>query len=85
MIQFKPEKRELAINDSGIQTSIGKHNKLIPWGDVAEIREERGAIVIQGRNLNSFIVPNRAFDDENQRKQFGDLASAMLKANVSKS
>lgn len=85
MIQFKSEKRQLAINASGIQTSIGKYNKLIPWNEVAKIRDEGGAIVIQGRNLNSFIVPSRAFHGEDQRKQFRDFASAMLNADVSKS
>ena len=85
MAQFKLQTRLLTIDDDGIETSIGTHHKLIPWREVAEIRVEDATLVIQAINLNSFIVPERAFNNDDHRKRFGEQAFAMLKANVGKS
>jgi hypothetical protein len=77
MVMFKPQTRVLTVGDEGIATTIGKRNASIPWGEIASVRSnDDGALVIQRRNLNAFIVPTRAFETPESRSSFEDFVRA---------
>jgi hypothetical protein len=77
MVMFKPQMRVLTVDDEGIATTIGKRNGSVPWGEIASVgNNDDGALVIQGRNLNAFIIPTRAFDTPESRSSFEDFVRA---------
>jgi hypothetical protein len=76
MLMFKPQQRVLTVGEEGIATKIGRHNKLVAWAEIANVRDEGKALVIQGRNLNAFIVPARAFDSPDERLSFEEFVKA---------
>jgi hypothetical protein len=78
MLMFKPQMRVLTVDDDGIATTIGRHNKSVPWADIAEVQNNGEALVIQGRNLNAFIVPARAFDRPDERLSFEEFVRARV-------
>jgi hypothetical protein len=77
-VMFKPKERILELNEQGLKTSIGSHHATIPWKRVLSVVDHGAAFVIQGVNLNAFIVPNRAFRSSEKRAQFLDFAAAHL-------
>jgi hypothetical protein len=70
MLMFKPQVRVLTVDDDGITTTIGRHNKSLAWAEIADMQNNAGALVIQGHNMNAFIVPERAFDTPEERLSF---------------
>ena len=80
MLMFKPQMRVLTVDDDGITTTIGRHDKSVTWAEIAEVQDSGEAIVIQGRNLNAFIVPTRAFDSRDQRLSFEEFVKAHAQA-----
>lgn len=74
MFMFKPQTRVLTVDEDGIVTTIGKLNGSIAWSEIASVRNnDDGALVIQRRNLNAFIVPRRAFNSPEARSSFEDF------------
>jgi hypothetical protein len=69
-IKFKPSVRTLAIDESGLSTSIGKLSATRTWKEIATIEDNGKEIVIVGRNRNAFIVPMRAFQTDKAREEF---------------
>jgi hypothetical protein len=80
MLMFKPQMRVLTVDDDGIATTIGRHNKSLAWAEIADVQDNGGALVIQGRNLNAFIVPARAFDTPGERLSFEEFVRAHAQA-----
>lgn len=78
MLKFKPEVRTLAVDGEGIATTIGKRSATIPWAEIADVREDGDALIIQRRNLNAFIVPARAFRSAEAKLQFRDFVKAKV-------
>lgn len=69
-LRFKPQERSLEIDPMGLRTSIKSSSKAYSWSDVASIDEGIGHIIITLKNLNAFIIPSRAFADEEARNEF---------------
>jgi hypothetical protein len=77
MLMFKPQTRVLTVDDDGIVTTIGRHkNKSVAWAEIAEVRDNGEALVIQRRNLNAFIVPARAFGSPDEKRSFEEFVRA---------
>lgn len=70
LLRYKPEMRELTVNDEGIRTSIGRRRADIPWNDVAALDVQDDALVIRRSDLNGLIVPARAFATHEERAEF---------------
>jgi hypothetical protein len=66
-IMFKPQVRTLVLDRNGIRTTIGKKTGTISWQEIESVRDSEGTIVISRKNLNAFLVPQRAFQSEQER------------------
>ena len=70
-IMFKAKERILSVNEKGIYTEIGKIKKQIGWHEVSKIEEAPHAILISRKKSgNAFIVPDRAFQSQQEREVF---------------
>jgi hypothetical protein len=80
---YKPRQRRLFVNATGIDTSIGELSAKRSWKDISAIYDQHefiaavvaggiplGPFWIRTRNGNSFVVPNRAFRDVQERQAF---------------
>jgi hypothetical protein len=83
MLRFKPQVREVMLNEEGITTSIGRRTGDIPWKDVAALDFDESSIVIRGANLNALIIPNRAFSSPEGRAKFETFVRAHANADGS--
>ena len=61
LIQFKPQERVLTFDEHGASTTIGPKSGTVLWRDVARIDDIGGIIAITRKNVNAFLIPNRAF------------------------
>ena len=74
-IMFKPKERMLSANETGIYTEIGKIKKQIGWNEISKIEEDSQAILItRKKSGNAFIVPDRAFQSQQEREAFYKFA-----------
>lgn len=73
-IRFKRAARSLTINPRGLSTSIGKISASRLWNEVESVDERGGVVVITGKNQNAFIVPTRAFLNDDARREFCEAA-----------
>jgi len=62
MLMFKPQKRTLTVDSTGISTVIGQRGQTLAWNEIASVRNDETALIIQRHNLNAFIIPARAFE-----------------------
>jgi hypothetical protein len=76
MLMFKPQMRVLTVDDDGIATKIGRHDKSVTWAEIADVQNNGEALVIRNRKLNAFIVPARAFDSPDERLLFEKFVRA---------
>ena len=74
LLMFKPKRRTLSINDTGIETTIGKKSAKRAWKDIKSVSEENGYLILLCRNGNAFIVPPRAFDSQSSQENFASFA-----------
>lgn len=72
----KTQERVLELTPEGITTTLGRLSGAVPWRAVAFVHDVGQFVVIAGHNMNAFLVPNRAFDDEQQRTDFMNQARA---------
>jgi hypothetical protein len=77
-ILFKPQLRTLTLDERGIVTTIGSRSGQRRWAEISTLSEEPGAIVIQVRTGNAFIVPDRAFPTPAERRAFLAFARSAL-------
>src|SRR5580700_353827 len=54
---YKPQRRDLSIDEEGYATQIGKRSGSRRWDEVASIDEGAGAIVLTTTSGNAMIVP----------------------------
>src|SRR5580693_67013 len=66
-IMFKPEVRTLSFDKNGLRTKIGKKSGSTSWLEIQSVTDSEGTIVISGKNLNAFLVPQRAFQSDQER------------------
>jgi len=66
-LRFKPAVRTLTINAEGLVTAVGSVSGSRSW---KEVRSIEGVIVIISNNKNAFVIPERAFANISERKQF---------------
>jgi len=69
-IAFKPQERTLEVGSEGWSSKIGRLTGSRPWSEVASVEDETEAVLIRGTNGNALVVPARAFDSPEQRRQF---------------
>jgi hypothetical protein len=81
-LRFKPAIRTLTINAEGLVTAVGSASGSLSWNDIRSIEESDGAIVITGNNKNAFVVPERAFENTSDQKQFLEAARQWHRAAV---
>lgn len=79
LIRFKPQLCSFTADDRRISTSIGRKHGRIAWQDIAAVRMDGDFIVIERRNLNAFVIPPRAFQDNVAKLRFYDFVSAMVR------
>src|SRR2546422_3874392 len=82
-LKFKPQRRVLSIDDQGISTMIGRLSGQLPWSKVDFVRTTEHSVYIVGKNLNAFIVPQRAFLSTQQRDEFVKLCQGWVQASKS--
>ena len=58
---FKGQERLLLVDAAGLRTTIGERTGALAWSEVAEISRTDDCVHIVRHNLNTFIVPLRAF------------------------
>ena len=80
-VMYKPQRRSLLIDAAGISTTIGPRSGQRRWNEISTVSDAGDAIVIQVRNGNAFIVPNRAFTSSEQREGLLAFAKAQLDAS----
>ena len=83
LLKFKPQKRTLSIDEQGITTTIGDISKSVPWKDIANVSVDQNNLIIQNRNLNAFIIPQRAFETDEARQGFKNFVVAHVQASGS--
>jgi hypothetical protein len=64
---FKPELRTLSFDQNGLRTKIGKKSGSVSWKEIESITDSEDTIVISRKNLNAFLVPQRAFQSAQER------------------
>ena len=80
LLAFKPRERVLVVDANGLTTTIGSRSGALGWADIDAIDESADCIHIVRRNLNTFVVPRRAFESEGRRDEFLRAAQAWLAA-----
>jgi hypothetical protein len=83
MVMFKPQLRTLMVDEDGITTSIGRHSGTVDWGQISSVENDGDSLIIQRSNLNSFIVPARAFETSDAKSEFCEFIEARARANDS--
>ena len=83
LLKFKPQERTLSIDEQGITTTIGDISKSLPWKDIANVSVNQDNLIIQNRNLNAFIIPQRAFETDEARQGFANFVNTHVQANGS--
>jgi hypothetical protein len=69
-IMYKSSIRELKTDKSGIYTVIGKEIGTVNWNEIQKIEVVSNSIALIGKSYNAFVVPRRAFNNEEQYQQF---------------
>jgi hypothetical protein len=59
--------RTLSFDENGLRTKIGKKSGSVSWLEIESIADSEGTIVISRKNLNAFLVPQRAFQSDQER------------------
>jgi len=80
LLVFKPRERLLVVDANGLTTTIGSRSGALGWADIDAIDESADCIHIVRKNLNTFVVPRRAFDSDVRRDEFLRAAQAWLAA-----
>ncbi len=75
LLTAKTQKRWLSIGQEGIETKIGSQKGKISWKAVDSIVDAKGYIYVIGKNANAFSIPNYAFENDDSRNEFLDLAT----------
>lgn len=59
-LSFRPEERVLTFDAEGVKFVRGSQSGSLSWNQITSISNRDEGIIIEGRKLNSFIVPKRA-------------------------
>ncbi len=69
-IMYKPSIRELIADETGIYTVIGKESGYVSWEEIRNIEVTTNNIAVIGKTYNAFIIPIRAFENDEKRQEF---------------
>jgi hypothetical protein len=69
-VRFKNAVRNLTVDESGFQTSIGTLSGSRAWREIDRVEDAGGEILLVGKNGNAMVVPNRAFSSPEERAVF---------------
>ena len=81
LLAFRPRERLLVVDANGLSTAIGSRSGALGWGDIDAIDESADCIHIVRKNLNTFVVPRRAFESDGRRDEFLRAIQAWLAAD----
>jgi hypothetical protein len=70
----KTQNRWLSISQEGIETKIGTQHGMVSWNAGDSLVETKEYIYITGKSANAFSIPNSAFENNDTRTQFMELA-----------
>jgi len=76
----KKDKRTLSIQPDRLSTQIGGLSGNVPWEKVDSMHVTDEHIFLIRKNMNGFAIPQRAFLDESQRKEFIRLCEQYIQA-----
>jgi hypothetical protein len=79
LVSFKGDQRVLIANATGIQTTIGRKSGEITWAEVKSIEAIGNRTHIVRKNLNTFIVPARAFSSQQEANKFFETVTVWHK------
>jgi hypothetical protein len=57
----KSDERWLKIDSHGLVTTVGSMRGEIPWNQVDYVADDGARVLITGKNMNGFVIPNSAF------------------------
>ncbi len=67
---FKSQLRNIVVDDCGVKTTIGNRSGELTWDEVQNIEHTGKCVYVTRKNLNSYIVPRRAFRSESEMQDF---------------
>jgi hypothetical protein len=82
-LRAKTSRRTLTISPDGISTEIGKIKAQRPWSYIKTVAETDGHVLIASATGNAFFIPNRAFSNFDQKREFVAKAKAWKSAMAS--
>jgi hypothetical protein len=77
-IRAKTETRHLRIDEIGISTVIGQLTGAIPWARVSIVSDLGDFIFLGSKNMNFFMIPNRAFPKDQDRAVLMEMAKRRI-------
>lgn len=66
---------KISISDSGVSIRNDYFNSNISWAGIKRVGQNANYILIFNPGRNAYIIPKRAFQNENEAKKFFELAS----------
>jgi hypothetical protein len=79
-LQTKKQTRIMQVDDKGIYSEIGKMRGSVSWSQILKIDVTDEFVIITRKNLNSFVVSQRAFADAAARGHFIEYCQQSLTA-----
>jgi len=84
MLMFKPQLRSVEIDEDGISTTIDEQSARRAWSEIQSISQEDGYIVMLGHKGSAFLIPPRAFRDNDEQQRFLSFALDALGASLAR-
>ncbi|HEY1386594.1 MAG TPA: YcxB family protein [Dongiaceae bacterium] len=84
MLMFKPQVRSVEIDQDGISTTIDGQSARRSWSEIQSIAQEDGCIVMLGQKGSAFLIPPRAFHDNDHQQRFLSFALDALGASLAR-
>lgn len=81
LLAFKSQQRVLVVSQDGLRTTIGNRSGSMAWSDVQSVERADNCVHIVRNNLNTFVVPRRAFASEAELEGFLQAINGWLAAS----
>lgn len=81
LIAFKSQRRVIVVSEAGLTTTIGEKSGAMRWDEVKSIERAGPCTYILRKNLNAFIIPDRAFNSIDNAKEFFQTISEWQKSS----
>ncbi len=80
-ITTKKSQRQMIIGATGISTTIGKSHGELTWDRYARVFATDTHIIIVGKNLNLFTIPNRAYKSSEEKSKCLEAMQSYIAAS----